>query len=126
MATSTRRPSGHMFLGIDIGGSGIKGAPVDTRRGELVAERIRIPTPQPATPAAVAEVVAEVVGGFEARGAVGITFPAVVRQGVVGSAANVDKSWIGTNATELLETRVGRPVVVLNDADAAGLAEITF
>ncbi len=74
MGTNARRPSGHTYLGIDIGGTGIKGAPVDTRRGELVADRVRIPTPQPATPAAVADAVAEVVDRFKTKGPVGVTF----------------------------------------------------
>ena len=126
MSDRRRRPSGDTLLGIDIGGTGIKGAPVDTTTGELAGERLRIATPKPATPAAVAEVVAEIAAANTCRGPIGVTFPAVVRDGVVASAANVDKRWIGTDAVALLEARLGRPVVVLNDADAAGIAEMTY
>jgi polyphosphate glucokinase len=113
-------------LGVDIGGSGIKGAPVDTSTGELLHPRHRIPTPQPSKPEAVAEVVAEVVRHFNWTGPVGCTFPAIVQQGVVYSAANVDTSWIGTNGKAMLEVATGCPIVLLNDADAAGIAEMTF
>jgi polyphosphate glucokinase len=113
-------------LGVDIGGSGIKGAPVNTTTGELLQPRYRIPTPQPSRPEAVAEVVAEVVRHFGWIGPVGCTFPAIVQQGVVHSAANVDKSWIGTNGKALLEAATGCPIILLNDADAAGIAEMTF
>ncbi|MFP5347287.1 MAG: polyphosphate--glucose phosphotransferase [Actinomycetes bacterium] len=109
-------------IGIDIGGSGIKGALVDLATGELAADRIRIPTPQPATPEAVAPVVAEIVERC-GEGCVGVTFPAVVQHGVARSAANVDKSWIGTDVASLLREATGRDVVVVNDADAAGVAE---
>ncbi|MFI6322029.1 polyphosphate--glucose phosphotransferase [Nonomuraea sp. NPDC050556] len=108
-------------LGIDIGGSGIKGAPVDTETGELTQERLRIPTPHPAKPAAVAEVVAEIVDHFAWTGPVGVTFPGVVVDGVVRSAANVHESWIGVDASKLFGD-----ATVLNDADAAGIAEMTF
>jgi polyphosphate glucokinase len=108
--------------GIDIGGSGIKGAPVDLASGELASDRIRIPTPQPSTPEAVAGVVADIVGRLE-PGPVGVTFPAVVQHGVARSAANVDKAWIGTDVEALLRRATGRDVVVVNDADAAGVAE---
>jgi polyphosphate glucokinase len=114
------------ILGIDIGGSGIKGAPVDTEQGELVGERFRIETPQPSTPQAVAEVVAEVARHFEWQGPIGCTFPAIVRHGVLHSAANVDKSWIGVNGVELFQQTTGCPVRLLNDADAAGIAEMKF
>lgn len=114
------------FLGIDIGGSGIKGAPVDTAKGELVADRFRIPTPQPSVPAAVADVVAQIVKHFEWRGPVGCTFPAVIKNGVAHSAANVDKRWIGTNGQQLIEQKTGCPVLLLNDADAAGFAEMQY
>jgi polyphosphate glucokinase len=113
-------------LGIDIGGSGIKGAPVDTATGELLAPRHRIPTPQPSLPDAVAEVVAQVASHFNWSGPIGCTFPAIVQKGILHSAANVDKSWIGTNGKQLLEAATGCPIVLLNDADAAGIAEMTF
>lgn len=112
-------------LGIDIGGSGIKGAPVDTKTGELMAERHRIPTPQPATPKAIAEVVSEIVDHFEWSGPVGITFPGVVVDGEIRTAANVDKSWIGVDAQKLFGKKL-KSVMVINDADAAGLAEMAF
>lgn len=114
------------LVGIDIGGTGIKGAPVDIARGELSADRVRIPTPQPATPEAVAGVVAEVVAKFPTTGAVGATFPAVIQGGIARTAANVDESWIGQDVASALGTASGRPFVVLNDADAAGLAEMRF
>ncbi len=113
-------------LGIDIGGSGIKGAVVNLADGELVVERYRLDTPQPATPAAVAEVVGEVVRHFDWHGPLGCTFPAVIKDGIALSAANVDKSWIGTDADTLFEQSTGCPVTVMNDADAAGIAEMTF
>ena len=114
------------LVGIDIGGTGIKGAPVDVARGVLTADRLRLLTPQPAVPEAVAKVVAEVVGHFPADGPVGATFPAVIRRGRAESAANVDKSWIGEDVAARLGDAAGRRVVVLNDADAAGLAEMRF
>jgi polyphosphate glucokinase len=113
-------------LGIDIGGTGIKGAPVDTERGVLLAERHRIPTPQPATPAAVARVVGDVARHFRWRGSIGCTFPAVIKNGVVMTAANVDKSWIGMNGAKLFSRSTKCPVLLLNDADAAGVAEMSF
>ncbi|NNH71150.1 ROK family protein [Nocardia uniformis] len=114
---------GHAF-GIDIGGSGVKGAAVDLATGELVQERIKIPTPQPATPNAVAEAVAKLVAQAGWDGPVGITLPSVIIGGVARSAANIDKSWIGTDARALFSAALGgRRVTVLNDADAAGLAE---
>lgn len=113
-------------LGIDIGGTGIKGAPVDVERGTLAADRYRLLTPQPAVPAAVADVVGQVVAKFGGDGTIGATFPAVIRGGVAESAANVDTSWIGEDVAKRLEQAAGRPFVVLNDADAAGLAEMRF
>jgi polyphosphate glucokinase len=113
-------------FGVDIGGSGIKGAPVDLDTGELTADRLRIETPQPATPKAVAEVVAEVVKHFDWDGPVGCTFPAVVKDGVVHTAANVDQKWIGTDAAALFGARLGVTVTVMNDADLAGVAEMRF
>ncbi|MEU7168325.1 polyphosphate--glucose phosphotransferase [Streptomyces morookaense] len=114
-------------FGVDIGGSGIKGAPVDLARGEPAAERFKVLTPHPATPEAVADGVAEVLRHFGgATGPVGATFPGVVVDGTTRTAANVDKRWIGTDAAGLLGERLGAPVTVLNDADAAGLAEMSF
>ncbi len=114
------------LLGIDVGGSGIKGAPVDTGTGELVQPRFRIPTPEPATPEQVAQVVKDLVTHFEYEGKVGVGFPAVVHHGVAYTAANIHKSWIGTNVSQLLSETSGCPTTVLNDADAAGLAEMKF
>lgn len=113
-------------LGIDIGGSGIKGAPVDMTTGEFAAERIRIETPQPSLPDAVGNAVAELARQFDWKGPIGCTFPAIMKNGVAYSAANVDKSWIGTNAQALIEQKTGCPTIVINDADAAGIAEISF
>ena len=113
------------IIGVDIGGTGIKGAPVDTTTGELTGERVRILTPQPATPEAVADVVAEVVANFpDVGGPIGCAFPAVVKRGVTLSAANVDKRWIGLDADGLFTERLEREVHMVNDADAAGLAEV--
>ena len=114
------------ILGIDIGGSGVKGAPVDTVAAELLEDRYRVPTPQPSDVASVVEAVAEVAGKFDGWDRVGVTFPGVVIDGVVRTAANVDKSWLGAPAAQLFSERLGRPVSVLNDADAAGVAEVAF
>ncbi|MGW3655864.1 polyphosphate--glucose phosphotransferase [Streptomyces sp. NPDC005151] len=114
------------IFGVDIGGSGIKGAPVDLDRGDLAQERHKVLTPQPATPKDVADRVAEVVGHFGWSGPVGITFPGVVTSGVTRTAANVDQGWIDTDARTLLSNKLGLPVTVLNDADAAGIAEMAF
>ncbi|MFN8455821.1 MAG: ROK family protein [Anaerolineae bacterium] len=114
------------ILGIDIGGSGIKGAPVDVASGKLLTERQRVPTPQPSVPEAVGEVVAEIAQSFQWAGPIGCTFPAVVKGGVTYSAANVDQSWINFEAQKLLEKKTRCPVLVLNDADAAGIAEMQF
>ena len=113
-------------LGIDIGGTGIKGAPVDVETGQLTEERKKIDTPHPATPAAVTEVVRELAGSFGWTGPIGVTFPGVVTKGTIQTAANVDKAWIGTDAAELFGKALGSEVIVLNDADAAGVAEMTF
>lgn len=114
------------ILGVDIGGSGIKGAIVDTLTGELVSERHRIETPQPATPDAVAAVLAQLVAHFNWTGLVGCGFPAAIQHGVVRTAANIDASFIGTNIDRLFSAATKCPCYNLNDADAAGLAEIKF
>jgi len=114
------------LLGIDIGGSGIKGAPVELETGRLTRDRQKFLTPQPATPEAVAGVVTQLVEHFKWEGPIGCTFPAVVRQGVVHSAANVDKSWVGIDGERLFREATGQPVALLNDADAAGIAEMQF
>ncbi|WP_045876027.1 polyphosphate--glucose phosphotransferase [Pseudofrankia sp. DC12] len=114
-------------FGVDIGGSGIKGAPVEIDDGTLAAPRVRLATPSPAEPAAVAAVVAEVVGEFGWQGPIGVTFPAVIQGGVAQTAANVAKGWVGTDvAATLAEPLGGREVVIINDADAAGVAEMAF
>ena len=112
------------ILGIDIGGTGIKAAPVDLDTGALLSERIKLDTPHPAEPAAVANVVRELVTRFAWTGSAGITFPGVVQDGVIRTAANVEKAWIGTDARELFAAATGLAVGVINDADAAGLAEM--
>lgn len=112
------------LLGIDIGGTGIKGAVVDTSEGELATERLRIDTPHPATPEAVADVVRQIVEHFEWTDPLGCTFPGVVRRGVIATAANVDDAWVGVDAAALFTEATGCRSTVVNDADAAGLAEI--
>ncbi|MBB3038440.1 polyphosphate--glucose phosphotransferase [Hoyosella altamirensis] len=124
---SVDSPPPRLGLGVDIGGSGVKGAVVNLETGVLATERIRIDTPQPATPEAVAATVAAIVKEFDWDGPVGITVPAVVKHGVTYSAANIDPTWIGTDARALFTAELdGRKVTVLNDADAAGLAEQKF
>jgi polyphosphate glucokinase len=113
-------------LGIDVGGSGIKGAPVDTKTGELLEARHRIPTPEGAKPKAVAGVVAEVAAHFHWDGPIGCGFPAAVQHGIARTAANIDVSWIGTDIASLFTRKSGCPVHAINDADAAGLAEMAF
>jgi polyphosphate glucokinase len=113
-------------LGIDIGGSGIKGALVDTASGELVTERIRIQTPQPSKPKNVIGSIVELVHQFEYSGPLGVGFPAVISDGVVMSAANVDYRWINYPGVDAISQAVNQPVALLNDADAAGIAEMTF
>jgi polyphosphate glucokinase len=113
-------------LGIDVGGSGIKGAPVDTEAGTLLEERLRVPTPDPSTPRSIAGVVRQVVDHFSWKGPVGVTFPGVVVDGVTRTAANVDKAWIDLDARKLFTDAAGLDVTVLNDADAAGVAEARF
>ncbi|MCZ7528323.1 MAG: ROK family protein [Acidimicrobiia bacterium] len=115
-----------VLLGIDVGGSGIKGAPVRLADGTLAAPRHRIRTPRPATPEAVAGTVGELVRHFGWTGPVGCAFPAVVKGGVVRTAANVDDAWVGCDAGSRFAEATGCPVTVVNDADAAGIAEATF
>ncbi|MCM0621033.1 polyphosphate--glucose phosphotransferase [Nocardioides bruguierae] len=118
--------SSHAF-GIDFGGTGIKGAPVDLVSGDFAEERVRVRTPQPATPQAVAAVFRDLVASFpDNDGPIGVTVPGVVRHGVVGSAANIHDSWIGTDADRLFSEATGRTVHAVNDADAAGLAEVRW
>lgn len=118
--------STHAF-GIDFGGTGIKGAPVDLAKGDFSAERVRIKTPSKSTPKNVAEVFVELLAAFpDSTGPVGVTVPGVVRHGVVRTAANIDEEWIGTDADQLFSHATGREVHVVNDADAAGLAEVRY
>lgn len=133
MVSQSSHRSHRLAIGIDIGGTGIKGGIVDLKKGKLVGERFRIPTPQPATPEAVAATVREVVAELSNRAdapsadaPVGVTFPSIVVDGVTLSAANVDKAWIGTDADALFSRVLGRPVHLMNDADAAGLAEARY
>ncbi len=114
------------ILGIDIGGSALKGAPVQVESGALTKERIRIKMPERSTPDAVAECFGELVDRFQWQGPIGCTFPGVVKHGTILTAANVDKGWKGVQAQELFSGRTGLPVRVLNDADAAGVAEMQF
>ncbi len=113
-------------LGLDIGGSGIKGAPVDTQTGELIQPRLRRPTPVPGTPDDVADVIAGMLEHFQWQGKIGCGFPGVVRYGVAINAANMNEKWVGTDIAALLTLRTGCPTTVLNDADAAGMAEMKF
>jgi polyphosphate glucokinase len=113
-------------LGIDIGGTGIKGAPVDLVRGELLAERKRLLTPSPSTPEAVAASIAEIVSMFPDTTEIGCGYPGVVKYGRTMTAANVDQGWIGCPAADVIAAATGRPVTVVNDADAAGIAEMTY
>jgi polyphosphate glucokinase len=113
-------------LGIDIGGTGIKAAPVDTATGELTAERQKLATPRPSTPEAVVDVVAQLVRAFDWTGPAGVTFPGVVVDGVIYTAANLDHAWIGVDAVKTFEASTKLTVSVINDADAAGVAEMRF
>lgn len=113
-------------FGIDVGGTGIKGGVVDLAKGELVGERYRLETPHPATPESVARTCGEVARNFDYSGPVGLTFPGVVRQGTVLTAANVDPSWIGSSLVDIAGPHLPGPVTALNDADAAGLAEARY
>ncbi len=112
------------ILGIDVGGTGIKAALVDTTGGDLLTARQRIPTPGASTPANIAAAVKELVAGFDYDGVVGCCFPSAIVDGVARTAGNIDKSWRGTSVSEVFERATGLPFVVLNDADAAGIAEM--
>ncbi len=114
------------ILGVDIGGSGVKGAVVEIDHAELITDRFRIPTPVPSTPQAVANLVAQIALKFDWQGLVGCGFPAVVQHGVTKSAANVHPDWVGTDAADMFSRATGCPTWVVNDADAAGIAEVRF
>ena len=118
--------TGNLILGVDVGGSGIKGAIVDITTGALASERIRLETPQPATPEAVSKTFAALVSQHNYKGVIGCGFPAIIKQGVAQSAANISNEWIGANVIEHFSLASNNPVEVLNDADAAGLAEMRF
>lgn len=113
-------------LGIDIGGTGMKGAPVNVHTGELLTERFRIPTPQPASPQNMGNTLKAIVDHFEWKGPIGCGFPAVVQLGTVRTASNIDKRWIGTPGEAFFSEKIGQPVKMVNDADAAGLASASF
>ena len=118
-----------LALGIDVGGSGIKGAPVDLHKGEFAADRLRIDTPKPATPEAVCKVIGQIVEHFDEvhdDSPIGVTIPGVVTEGTVRSAANIDKTWIDYDVKTLLQKELGHTVHVVNDADAAGVAELHY
>lgn len=114
------------ILGIDVGGSAVKGAPVDIRKGDYLLPRMRIPVPEQSKPKDIVLAVAGIVKHFNWRGRIGCGFPAAIRGGVALTAANIHKSWIGKNVPALLKKGTGRPAVVINDADAAGLAEMEY
>jgi polyphosphate glucokinase len=114
------------ILGIDVGGSGIKGAPVNLESGEMTAERFRLPTPEGGKPQEMAVIIADVARHFDWKGSIGVGFPAAVRDGIVLTAANIDASWIGTNVEKLIQQTSGCPAFVANDADVAGFAEMAF
>jgi len=125
-AKAAARPAPVGRLGIDIGGSGIKGAPVDLTTGKLLAPRVRLETPQKAAPGDVLDIVCEVARSFDTDGPIGVTFPGVVIRGTLHTAANMGDAWLGLNLPTELRRRLKRPVVAMNDADAAGVAEMTF
>ncbi len=114
------------ILGIDIGGSIIKGAPVNIKKGVLSGHRLEVPTPEVSTPKVVIKTCAEMAGQFNWKGSIGFTYPGVIKKGIALSAANIDKSWIGINGEKMLAEQMGCPVLLLNDADAAGIAEMNF
>jgi polyphosphate glucokinase len=115
-------------IGVDIGGSGIKGAPVDLSSGNLMADRYRLATPQPSTPDSIGEIAAKVITYWSPKShtPIGVTFPAVVQKGIVRTAANVDPAWIGTNLRDVIREHSGYDVHVMNDADAAGFGEYAY
>ncbi len=115
-----------LILGVDIGGSGLKGAVVDVSSGELRSERIRLDTPKPSTPERMAQTFAQLIDKLQWTGPVGCGFPAIVRNGTACTASNIDKSWIGENIETLFHQKTGLSVAAINDADAAGYAEMTF
>ncbi len=123
---SSYYPVGVQGFGVDIGGSGIKGCLVDLEKGQLLGERLRIETPQPSLPDPVYGVVGQIVSHFGWTGRIGVTFPGVMKNGVAHTAANVDKSWIGTDVDAGLDALVPGTVETLNDADAAGIAEMRY
>lgn len=113
-------------IGVDVGGSGVKAGLVDVDAGELISDRLRMDTPEPSTPPAVVEAVRSLVDEFDAPGPVGIGFPTVIRQGWIYTANNIDRAWIGVNALEMFENALQREVRLINDADAAGVAESRY
>src|SRR4051812_5160205 len=117
---------GRHAVGVDIGGTGVKAAPVDVDTGELLQARLRVLTPQPATPQAVITTTADLLKKIDLPGPVGVAFPAAVRDGITLSASNVDQQWINFDAGRGFRLGLERPVTILNDADAAGLAEVRF
>jgi polyphosphate glucokinase len=114
------------LLGIDVGGSGIKGALVNSETGEMISERFRIPTPIPRTPDAMADVIAQIVTHFDYKGKVGCGFPTIIKNGVCKATGNLHKSWLGVNVEKLLEKKTGLDFTVINDADAAGYATMNY
>lgn len=114
------------LLGIDVGGTGIKGALVNEETGEMLSKRFRIPTPKPRTPEAMADVIAQIVKHFDYKGKVGCGFPTIIKKGVCKAHGNLDKSWLGVNVEELLERKIGLDFTVVNDADAAGYATMNY
>ncbi|WP_321826652.1 polyphosphate--glucose phosphotransferase [Maribacter dokdonensis] len=114
------------LLGIDVGGSGIKGALVNSETGEMISERFRIPTPIPRTPEAMSDVIAQIVSHFDYKGKVGCGFPTIIKNGICKATGNLDKSWLGVNVEELLEKKTGLDFTVINDADAAGYATMNY
>lgn len=126
MSDGFDRDSPDVGFGIDIGGTGMKAAIADLRTGALLSERTRIPTPRPATPAAMADVARQLVEHHQWTRPIGVGFPGIVRHGVVGSAANLDSSWVDVDADRIFSEACGVDVAMVNDADAAGLAEMRF